>query len=112
MQINISTRHGHISSQTQEKITEKLQRLSRFFDRITAMDLTIDLEHKETPSVELRVSAEHTNDFVATTEGDLMVAVDAVYQKMEQQLRKHKEKKTGHRAPGWKGVETPQSTPE
>jgi len=107
VQINISTRHGHISTTTQERISEKVRRLRRFFDRLTAMEITIDLEHRESPSVELRVSAEHTADFIATDVGDLMVAVDRVSQKMEQQLRKHKEKITEHRATSSKYIDSP-----
>lgn len=107
MQVNISTRHGHISPTTQERITERVERIRRFFDRLTAIEVTVDLEHRETPHVELRVSAEHTADFIATQVGDLMAAVDGVSQKMEQQLRKHKEKVTGHRATSSKYMDSP-----
>ena len=66
MQIEISARHGDLSPQTQERITEKIQKLRRLFDRMTAIYVTADLEHREEPSVELRVSGELTEDFVAT----------------------------------------------
>ena len=104
MQINISARHGHLSAGTQQRITDKVVRLRRFFDRITGMQVTVDLENRETPLVELRVSAELTDDFVASDQGELIGAVESVAQKMEQQLRKHKEKITGHRGPGLKGA--------
>jgi len=106
VQINISTRHGHVSEKTQARIEEKLDKLSRFFDRLSAIVLTIDLEHRETPSVDLKVSVKH-REFVATSQADeLMASVDQVVDKMEQQLRKHKEKvqsrhrNTGHRQKG------------
>ena len=92
MQIRISTRHGHISDETQAKITAKLEKLTRFFERLTDIEATIDLEHREAPDVDLRVSAEHKHDFVASHTGELMAAIDAVSDKMEQQLRKYKEK--------------------
>lgn len=98
MQINISTRHGHLSTGTQEKITERVEKLLRFNDRLTATEVTVDLEHTETPRVEFRVSVEKAEDFVATDEKDsLMAAVDSCLHKVEQQLRKHKEKVQGHR---------------
>ena len=65
MQINISTRHGHLSDETQEQIKEKLERLSRFYDRLSTIEVMVDLEHREAPNVDLRVSAEHKHDFVA-----------------------------------------------
>ena len=93
MQINISARHGHLSEKTREKITPKMEKLSRLFERLTAIDLVVDLEHPENPSVNLRVSAEHKHDFEATDQsGDLMAGVDTVIHKLEQQLRKYKEK--------------------
>src|SRR6185436_19370772 len=95
-------RHGHLSEPTRSKITAKLEKLSRYFERLTAIDLTVNLEHEESPDVELRVSAEHKHDFRATDQAeDMMVAVDNVIHKLEQQLRKYKEKvQEHHRTPG------------
>ena len=101
MQVNISTRHGHLSPASQETITEKVSKLTRLFERITGVEVTIDLEHTEKPEVELRVSAERTEDFVATDKSEsLLAALDSTIHKMEQQLRKHKEKLKAHRPKG------------
>lgn len=102
MQISISARHGHLSELTRSKITAKLEKLSRYFERLTAIDLTIDLEHEDSPTVELRVAAEHKHDFHATDRAeDMMAAVDNVVHKLEQQLRKYKAKiQEHHRTPG------------
>ena len=109
MQVNISARHGHLSSATQERVEEKVEKLRRFFDRITAIEVTVDLEHRETPEVEVRVSAEHTDGFVATDTAELFAALDRVIHKLEQQLRKHKEKiQSGHRTPGRNQMAPPQ----
>ena len=77
MQTNISARHGHLSSSTQERITEKVEKLNRYFDRLTAIQITVDLEHRENPTVELKVSVEHSEPLVATDQtGDVMSALD------------------------------------
>lgn len=108
MQINISARHGNLSSKTQERIHEKVGKLRRFFERVTGIVVTVDLEHPEKPHVEVRVSAEHADDFVASdTSSNVLAALDRVLPKVEQQLRKHKEKLTGHRATGHKHLEVP-----
>ncbi len=97
MQLNISTRHGHLGEPTQEKIRAKLEKMPRLFERLTAIEVTIDLEHKESPHIDLRVSAEHKHDFVATeTADDLMTALDGAIHKVEQQLRKYKKKVQDH----------------
>ena len=93
VQLNISTRHGHLSDASRQKIEAKVMRITRIFERLTSIHLTVDLEHEEMPSVDLKVSAEHKHDFVSTDRGaDLMGSIDAVVHRMESQLRKYKEK--------------------
>lgn len=101
MLIKISTRHGKLSDATQEKFKAKLEKLTHYFERIASIELTVDLEHNNKPAVELRVSAEHKHDFVATDQGtELMAVFDSVLAKIEQQIRKYKEKVQEHRGPG------------
>ena len=93
VQVDISTRHGHLSDVSRQKIEAKVMRVTRVFERLTSIHLTIDLEHEEMPAVDLKVSAEHKHDFVSTDRGaDLMGSIDAVVHRMESQLRKYKEK--------------------
>ena len=102
MQISISARHGHLSAGTQEKIREKVEKLQRIWDRVMAIEVIADLEHEDSPAVELQISVEHNDEVVATAGGaNVMAALDGALHKAEQQLRKCKEKKiTGHRGPG------------
>jgi putative sigma-54 modulation protein len=104
--MNISIRHGHVSDATQAVIREKLERVTRLYDRVSAIEMTIDLEHRDLPSVDLKVSAKK-HDFVAVGEAEnLLAAVDVAADKMEQQLRKHKEKvQDRHRTSGHKDAE-------
>jgi putative sigma-54 modulation protein len=105
VQINISARHGHLSKETHQRITEKLENLPRIFDRITAIELIADLEHSETLRVDLKVSARHKPDFLASgTSDNLLGLIDQTVEKIEQQLRKHKGKvQDRHRSVGrWK----------
>jgi putative sigma-54 modulation protein len=93
VQTKISTRHGNISDETRAAITAKVERLTRYFERLTEIEITIDLEHRDQPRVDLKVSAEHKNDFVASVEAvELMASIDQAIHKLEQQLRKYKEK--------------------
>ena len=114
MQTNISARHGHLSSSTQERITEKVEKLNRYFDRLTAIQITVDLEHRENPTVELKVSVEHSEALVATDQsGDVMSSLDGALHKIEHQIRRHKDKRTERRKPPLKHLEVPvESEPE
>lgn len=105
MQIRIAARHGHLSDASQAKLSAKFEKLQRHFERLMSIEVTVDLEHRDAPRVDVCVKAEHTPDIVANEQaGELMAAVDAVLQKLERQLKKHKEKvqdrhrSTGHRA--------------
>ena len=109
MQLSISARHGQLGTATQDKIKEKVEKVKRFFDRVSAIHVTVDFESHVAINVEVRVSAEHAADFVASeSAGELFVGLDSVVHKLEQQLRKHKEKiKIGRRQPGRKQIELP-----
>ena len=108
MQITISARHGHLSPASQDKITEKVEAVRKFFDRITAIGVTADLEHPERAMLELRVRAEHHDEFVAVAEAEsVFAALDGAIEKMENQLRRFKERLKEPRTTGHKHLEPP-----
>ncbi len=114
MQTNISARHGHLSTSTQQRITEKVEKLNRYFDRLTSIQVTVDLEHREMLAVEVRVSVEHSEALVAADQSaEVMSALDGALHKIEQQIRRHKDKRTERRKPPLKHLEVPvESEPE
>jgi putative sigma-54 modulation protein len=105
MQVRVSVRHGHLQPGDQQLIEEKVGKLIRLFDKVNLIEVVVDMEHLEHPTVELMVSAEHAADCVATADATTVLgALDLVIPKVEQQLRRTKEKMTGHRATGHKHV--------
>jgi len=97
VQIKISSRHGHLSDATQQFIREKAEKLLHIFQRLTMIEVLVDFKEEEA-QVEFLVSAEHKHDFVAReTNKDVLAAVDLVLHKLEQQVRKYKEKIQDHR---------------
>lgn len=107
MQVSVSARHGSLQPGDQQLIVEKAEKLRRLYDRITAIEVTVGLEHLEKPSVEIRISAEGAEDCVATADSTTVIAsLDAAIPKVEQQLRRLKEKNKGHRATGHKHIDT------
>lgn len=107
MLIKISARHGSLSPETQERIREKVEKLTRIFDRVMAIEVTVDLDHRDAPSVDVMVSAEHRHDFRASYQaGELFAALDVVMEKLESQLRRYKEKvQEKHRNPDLRRAE-------
>ena len=105
MQINISTRNGQLSPATQEKIRSKVQKLAKFYDMITSFEVTVNLKDESAPAVEVRVTAELVDDLVANDRKEnLLSSLDSVIHKLEQQIKRHKEKLQDHRGPGRRAV--------
>ncbi|TWU42888.1 HPF/RaiA family ribosome-associated protein [Novipirellula artificiosorum] len=106
MQVSVSARHGSLQPGDQQLIVEKAEKLRRLYDRINAIEVTVDLENLDKPSLEIRVSAEKTDDCLSTAAaGTVIAALDLAIPKVEQQLRRLKEKKTGHRTAGHKHID-------
>lgn len=103
MRINVASRHGHLAADTQDTIRSKAEKLERFHHRISNIQVTVDLEDDDSPGVEILVSVDGANDFVAQTQahgGNLIGAVEGAVHKLEQQLRKYKEKVIDHHRNG------------
>lgn len=97
MQVAITNRHGHLSAGAQDHIRQKAEKLLTYFERVTAITVTTDVQ-RDDAVVEILVDAEHKHNFVATeTAGSVMAAFDSALHKMEQQIKKYKEKIQDHR---------------
>ena len=109
MQLSITTRHGHLTEATQEKVRAKAEKLGRFFDRLMSIEVVVDLKDSQQPKVDLKVSAEHKHDFVAHEQGEhLLGVVEAAVEKVEEQLRRYKERvQERHRNPEVRRQEMP-----
>jgi len=97
VQVAITCRHGDIPDDLREYITQKAEKLPNYFERVTAINVTLDFEGDRVTS-EIIVDAEHKHDFVAKDTGDdVRPTFDSSLQKMEQQIRRYKEKLQDHR---------------
>jgi putative sigma-54 modulation protein len=110
VQVAISCRHGTLRPETHDYVAQKAEKLLTYFDRVTAIGVTFDFSNGAT-TAEILVDAEHKHNFVATeTAPEAAVAFDGALHKMEQQIRKYKEKIQEHRhtlPAGAEGSESP-----
>lgn len=92
MQIIVTGRHLDMSDELKTHVAQKLEKLTRFYDRIESIEAVLDREH-EVPIVEALVNAERGVRFVARESSvDLYAALDLVMDKLSRQLTKHKER--------------------
>ena len=97
MEIKIVTKNGQIPQSVAEVMEQKVAKLPRFFDRTTSIQVIADLKHPDEPKVEIKITAEERNDFFAADTGsNVLSALESVIEKVERQMRKHKEKITDH----------------
>jgi putative sigma-54 modulation protein len=97
VQVAIACKHGTLDKDQQDYVTQKSEKLLTYFERVTAITVTFNFE-KDRAKVEILVDAEHKHNFVAHEEGsDAVGTFDQVLHKMEQQIRKYKERIQDHR---------------
>ena len=92
MRVIVSGRHMGLSEPLKEYCESKAERLVRFYDRIQSIEVVLD-GHSGKHTAEMIVHSEGTEPFVAREEReDVYAAIDLLLDKIEAQLRKHKEK--------------------
>lgn len=100
MQVTVSARHGHLDDATQSSLQEKAETLLRYFDRLTAIGVTVDLhrDHSNKLKVEILAKAEHKHEFVAEEAAEEVVAAfNLASDKIKQQIKHYKERLQDHR---------------
>ncbi len=99
MQITVTARHLEITEALRRYAEEKVARLQKFVDQITAAHVVLSIEkHRQIAEVTLRVReltihGEESSD-------DLYCAIDLVADKIERQIVRYKEKIVGHSGRG------------
>jgi len=110
VQIEISTRHGGLGSEQQRYLHDKAEKLLKYFGRLMAIEVAVD-QVKHQWDVEILVSAEHKHDFVARETGSTPeAAMDLCVHKIEQQLRRYKDKVQKHKGDPSHGGPLPRSS--
>jgi len=97
MQVAITARHGNIKPEFREYITRKSEKLVRYLDQVSEIDVTLEFEG-ERVTVEMLVEIEGYHSIVSQVEGeDAGATFDRTLHKMEQQVHRYKEKLKDHR---------------
>jgi len=95
MQMTISGHHLDITNPIRDYVTAKLSKLERHYEQInrTAVILSVD---KLTQKAEATVHISGAELFANAEHEDLYAAIDALSDKLDRQLIKHKEKHRDH----------------
>ena len=91
MQVNISGQHVEVTPPLRDYVVQKLKKLEGHFDKITNVQVIMEVDKLKqkieatlhVPNAKLVANAEHE---------DMYAAIDSLYDKLDRQLIKHKEK--------------------
>jgi putative sigma-54 modulation protein len=95
MQINITGHHLDITPALRSYVQEKFVRLQRHFDHITNSHVILSVE-KERQKAEATIHVNRGNLFAEVEHEDMYAAIDMLMDKLDRQLKKHKETLTDH----------------
>jgi putative sigma-54 modulation protein len=99
MIVTITGKHVEITDAIRAHAEEKVEKLPRYYDSITQIEVVLEGNEGGGQCVEILVHAEHNDLLIAKETGtDTYTCIDAAVHKMERQLRKAKEKQRGHKA--------------
>jgi putative sigma-54 modulation protein len=95
MQLNLTGHHIEITDSLRDYVNEKMERVERHFDKVTNTHVILTVEsvrHK----AEATVNMSGNNIFAENTQDDMYAAIDGLIDKLDRQVKKHKEKITDH----------------
>ncbi|HEV2110444.1 MAG TPA: ribosome-associated translation inhibitor RaiA [Gammaproteobacteria bacterium] len=95
MQIDISGHHVDITQPLRSYVRHKFGRLERHFDHVTGIHVVLTvskLEHR----AEATMNVSRGKLFADAVEQDMYAAIDCLVDKLDRQVKKHKEKLTDH----------------
>ncbi|MEI6457825.1 MAG: ribosome-associated translation inhibitor RaiA [Pseudomonadota bacterium] len=97
MQLTLTGHHLEITDSLRHYLEKKLDRVVRHFDQVIDVHCTLTVEklsHRAEATVHVPGGALHAD----ASEGHMYAAIDALTDKLDRLVKKHKEKKNDHHA--------------
>ncbi|MBB1316222.1 ribosome hibernation promoting factor [Shewanella sp. SR43-4] len=95
MLINMTGRNIDITESLREYVQGKFSKLERHFDQINNVHVVLNVE-KLQQKAEAKINLNGAEIFAMSESTDMYAAIDALIDKLDRQVIKHKEKYTKH----------------
>lgn len=95
MQLNLTGHHVEITPSLRSYVDEKFARLERHFDHVFDVHVILNVE-KLRHTAEATVHVNGNDLFADATDEDMYAAIDRLIDKLDRQVKKHKEKLQDH----------------
>jgi putative sigma-54 modulation protein len=99
MNLNLTGHHLDITPALRDYIVAKLDRVTRHFDHVIDVNVVLSVD-KLRQKVEVNLHTRGKDIHVEAIEPDMYAAIDALIDKLDRQVLKHKEKRETHRHEG------------
>lgn len=103
MQMSLTGHHVDITEPLRAYVQEKFERLERHFDHVTNVHVILSVE-KLQQKAEAKVHVSGADVFADSIQEDMYAAIDALVDKLDRQVLKHKEKVQNRRGNGTKAA--------
>jgi len=97
MQLTLTGHHIEVTPPLRDYVQKKMDRVLRHFEQVIDVHCVLTvakLEHKAEATLGVSGAVIHAD----ARDGDMYAAIDALADKLERRLRKHKEKQSDHHA--------------
>ena len=95
MQLNITGHHVEVTDSLKTYVSEKLERLEKHFDHVNNVHVILSVE-KQRQKSEATVNISGATLFADCTNEDMYASIDSMVDKLDRQIKKHKEKLKDH----------------
>lgn len=95
MQINITGHHIDITDALRDYVTSRFDKLQRHFDDVTNVHVVLSVE-KLIQKAEANLHISGADVFADADHEDMYAAIDALTDKLDRQLKKHRSKQNNH----------------
>jgi putative sigma-54 modulation protein len=95
MQLNITGHHVEVTDSLKAYVSEKLERLEKHFDHVNNVHVILSVE-KQRQKSEATVNISGATLFADCTNEDMYASIDSMVDKLDRQIKKHKEKLKDH----------------
>ena len=96
MQISVTGQNFDITPAIRSYVEEKFARLERHFEHMTNVHVILRVE-RERQCAEASVHVNRADLFAETEHADMYAAIDGLVDKLDRQIKKHKERLQNHR---------------
>lgn len=95
MQIELTGHHLDITDSLRNYVNEKMGKLERHFDQVNNTHVILSIENVK-HKAEATVHMKGNDIFADAIEDDMYAAIDGLVDKLDRQVKKHKEKIKNH----------------